>query len=66
MGPTMRSARWMGASLRAARWGRVDIRQVAMRPDKAWPLLPVIWRLPALLTLGARLSGKTTQVVAAA
>jgi len=39
---------------------------VAMRFDKARPLLPVIRPLPALLTLGARLSSKTTQVIAAA
>ena len=65
-GPTTRSARRMGASLRAARWGRVAIAQVAMRPGKTRPLLPVIRRFPALLTLGARLSGKTRQVVAAA
>ena len=39
---------------------------VAMRPGKARPLLPVLRRFPALLTLGARLSGKTRQVVAAA
>ena len=39
---------------------------VAMRPDKARPLLPLIRTFPAILTLGARLSGKITQVVAAA
>ena len=39
---------------------------VAMRPDKARPLLPIIRRFPAILTFGARLSGKTRQVVAAA
>jgi len=39
---------------------------VAMRPGQARPLLPVLRRFPAILTLGARLSGKTRQVVAAA
>jgi hypothetical protein len=47
-------------------WAASIFAHVAMRPDKARPLLPVIRRFPGLLTLGARLSGKTTQVVAAA
>jgi len=37
---------------------------VAIRPDKARPLLPIISKFPAILTLGAPLSGQTRQVVA--
>jgi flavin-dependent dehydrogenase len=37
---------------------------LAMRPQKARPLLPLLRRFPAILTVGARLSGKTRDVIA--
>jgi 2-polyprenyl-6-methoxyphenol hydroxylase-like FAD-dependent oxidoreductase len=37
---------------------------LAMRPQQARPLLPILRRFPALLTWGARLSGKTCDLAA--
>lgn len=49
-----------------SRWVRAAsvFAHVAIRPDKARPLLPIISKFPAILTLGVPLSGKTRQVVA--
>lgn len=56
-----------------AAWRRQFARRVraaalfahlAMRPQQARPLLPILRRFPAILTLGARLSGKTRDVIA--
>ena len=34
------------------------LAQLAMRPDLAWPLLPLLRAAPSLLTIAARLGGK--------
>jgi hypothetical protein len=39
------------------RWAAV-FAQVAMRPDRARPLLPLLRTAPSLLTIAARLGGK--------
>lgn len=39
------------------------VAALTMRPGRATPLLPLLRRCPGLLTLGARCSGKVTQVV---
>jgi flavin-dependent dehydrogenase len=55
-----------------AAWRRQFARRVraaalfahlAMRPQQARPLLPILRRFPAILTFGARLSGKTRSVL---
>jgi menaquinone-9 beta-reductase len=54
-------ATWFAPRIRAA----AVFAHLAMRPQFGRLLLPILRRFPRTLTLGARLAGKTTQLIAA-